>query len=61
VFALLLVGACYVLGFRIGRKHWLCELARVRMDARQAELRLHDLTREAFVAMAELVERQPSS
>ena len=55
---LLLVGVIYVLSFRVGRAHWLNELARVRIEAAQTERRLHDLTREAFVAMAEHVERR---
>jgi hypothetical protein len=54
----LLVSVIYVLGFRLGGDHWQSELARVRMDAAHAERRLHDLTRQAFVAMAEEVEQR---
>jgi Tfp pilus assembly protein PilX len=52
----LLVGAVFLLGFRLGSNHWQSELAQVRLEAAQAERQLHDLTREAFVAMAERIE-----
>jgi len=58
VLVLLLISVMYVLGFHVGGEHWLSELTRVRMEAAQAERRLHDLTRQAFVAMAEHVERR---
>ena len=58
LFVLSLIGVIYVLGFHVGGEHWLSELARVRLEAARAERRLHDLTREAFVAMAEHVEHQ---
>jgi hypothetical protein len=61
VASLLLVAVVYLLGFRLGGDHWLSELARVRAEAAQAARRLHDLTREAFVAMAEHAERRRSN
>lgn len=48
----------YLLGFRIGGQSWLAELHRVRAEAVTAERELHQLTRAAFVAMAERAERQ---
>lgn len=48
----------FLLGFRLGGEHWQSELARVRLQAAQAERQLHDLTRQAFVSMAEKVERR---
>lgn len=48
-----LVGVVFLLGFRLGGESWLAELTRVKAEAAAAERRLHDLTREAFVAMAE--------
>lgn len=54
----LLVSVTYLLGFRLGGDHWQSELSRVRMEAAQAERQLHDLTRQAFVAMAEEAERR---
>lgn len=54
---LVLVTVVFLLGFRLGSDHWQAELARVRLEAAQAERRLHDLTRQAFVAMAERAEQ----
>lgn len=54
---LALFGALFLLGFRLGGGHWRNELAHVRMEAAQAERALHDITRQAFVAMAEEVQR----
>ncbi len=51
----------FLLGFRLGGDHWQQELARVQLEAAQAERRLHDLTRQAFVAMAQAAERRRSS
>lgn len=53
IVTLLLGAVMFLLGFRLGGDHWLSELARVRMEAAQAERQLHTLTREAFVAMAD--------
>lgn len=55
-----LAGTVFLLGFRLGGDHWQSELSRVRMEAAQAERRLHDLTRQAFVTMAAEAERQRS-
>lgn len=49
--------AVFLLGFRLGGDHWQAELARVRIEAARASRRMHDLTREAFVAMAERAEQ----
>jgi uncharacterized membrane protein YciS (DUF1049 family) len=48
-----LVLTVFLLGFRLGGDHWQAELTRVRLEAVRAERQLHDLTRQAFVAMAE--------
>jgi len=50
--------ALFLLGFRLGGDHWQSELAKVRLEAAQAERQLHDVTRSAFVSMAEAVERR---
>jgi hypothetical protein len=54
----LLMIVTYLLGFRLGGDHWLSELARLRMEAAHAERQLHNLTREAFVAMSEEAQRR---
>jgi hypothetical protein len=53
-----LVGVVFLLGFRLGGESTQSELAEVRLQAMQAERRLHDLTRSAFVSMAEAVEQR---
>lgn len=53
-----LVGLTFLLGFRLGGQSWLAELHEVRAEAAAAERQLHDLTRSAFVAMAEEAERR---
>ena len=55
---LALFSALFLLGFRLGGGHWKSELARVRMEGAQAERALHDITRQAFVAMAEEAQRR---
>jgi hypothetical protein len=55
---LLLLGATYLLGFRLGSRRWLEEVARVRLEGAQATREMWDVTRDAFVAIAEHVERQ---
>ncbi len=55
---ILLALRVFLLGFRLGGEHWQSELARVRLQAAQAERQLHNLAREAFVSMAEAVEQQ---
>jgi hypothetical protein len=47
-----------LLGFGLGSPHRDRELLRVRLQAADAARRMHDLTREAFVAMAEHVDQR---
>jgi len=51
----------FLLGFRVGGTSWFAETQRLRMEAAAAERELHDLTRSAFVAMAEEAERRRES
>jgi hypothetical protein len=53
-----LVGTLFLLGFRLGGDRDHAEVVRVRLEAAQAARRMHDLTRDAFVSMAEHVERR---
>ncbi len=55
---LVLLASVFLFGFRLGGEHWQSELAKVRLEAAQAERQLHDLTRQAFVSMAEAVEQR---
>ncbi|MDA8039143.1 MAG: hypothetical protein M0Z69_08270 [Actinomycetota bacterium] len=55
---LLVAVLVYLLGFRLGGQSGISELQRVRAEAAEAERQLHDLTRSAFVAMAEAAERR---
>ena len=55
---LLLAGLAFLLGFRLGGDHWQTEVTRVRLESAQAERQLHDLTRHAFIAMAEHAEQR---
>lgn len=48
----------FLLGFRLGGQSAWAESQRVRAQAAAAERELHNLTRSAFVAMAEEVDRQ---
>ncbi len=54
----MIVTLTYLLGFRLGGQSWISEAQRVRAEAAAAERQLHDLTRSAFVAMAEEAERR---
>jgi hypothetical protein len=54
----LLTTVVFVFGFHVGGEHWQSELTRVRMEAVQAERRMHELTRQAFTAMAEHAQRR---
>jgi hypothetical protein len=54
----LVLALSYLLGFRLGSHSWISEAHRVRAEAAVAERQLHDLTRQAFVAMAEEAERR---
>jgi hypothetical protein len=51
-------GLSYLLGFRLGGDHGRSELARVRLEAAESERQLHNLTRQAFWAMAKHVEER---
>jgi uncharacterized protein HemX len=54
----LIVGAVFLLGFRLGGEHGQSELTQVRLQSMQAERRLHDLTRSAFESMAEAFDQR---
>ena len=56
------IGLFMLLGFRLGRTRSEHEMLNVRMQAARAGRQLHDLTRQAFTAMAEAAEthRRPS-
>lgn len=56
----LVVVLTFLLGFRLGGNSWLAEAQRVRAEAAAAERQLHDMTRSAFVAMAEEAEARRS-
>jgi hypothetical protein len=43
----------YLLGFRVGGQHWQSRLDEVRTESAEASRQMHNLTREAFVAMAD--------
>ncbi len=61
LFIVVLVGltaAMYLLGFRLGGESWRNEVDRVHHEAARAERQIHDLTRQAFVAMTEEADRQ---
>ena len=45
--------AWFLLGFRLGGTHWQTRLVRTQMEAASARRQLYDLTRQAFVAMAD--------
>ena len=45
--------AWFLLGFRVGGARWQCRLVHTQMEAASARRQLHDLTRQAFVAMAD--------
>jgi hypothetical protein len=50
--------AVFLAGFRFGGRVSQGELQRTRFRAARAERQLHDLNRDAFVAMAEQAERR---
>jgi hypothetical protein len=52
-----------VASFRIGRTRGVGEIFHIRIEAAQARRRMHDLIREAFIAMVETAEqrRHPQS
>ncbi len=55
---ILVVALTFLLGFRVGGDRWSSELARVQTEAMDAQRQMHDLTREAFIAMAEHVDHE---
>jgi hypothetical protein len=52
-----LMAALFLLCFRLGGGQAESQVARVRREAARAERQIHDLTRQAFVSMAESAER----
>ena len=59
IFLVALLGSALdLLGFRLGGQHWQQQLLEVRQQGAQASRQLHNLTREAFVAMAEEIEKK---
>jgi uncharacterized membrane protein YciS (DUF1049 family) len=52
-----LLAALFLLGFRLGGGQAESQVARVHREAARAERQIHDLTRQAFVSMAEAAER----
>ena len=51
----------FLLGFRVGGHEWRTRLDQVRAESADASRQMHQMTREAFVAMADyaLKRRQP--
>ena len=54
----MLLTTLFLLGFRIGGEHWQEQVLQVRHEAAHASRQMHELTRQAFVAMAEEADRQ---
>ncbi len=52
------VGGWFLLGFSLGGSHWHTEMIRTQVEAASARRQIHDLTRQAFVAMAEHAQRR---
>jgi len=50
--------ALLVIGFRLGRSYGDHQRLRLRLQAAQAQRRMHDLTRQVFTAMAEAAEQR---
>ncbi|HLX87237.1 MAG TPA: hypothetical protein VKR22_02075 [Acidimicrobiales bacterium] len=57
IVAVLVVTGWFLLGFRLGGIHWQNRLVQTQMETANARRQLHDLTREAFVAMADHAQR----
>jgi uncharacterized membrane protein YciS (DUF1049 family) len=56
--ALVTLGAAlFLLGFQLGGEHWQARLLRVRLESERAQRQMHDLTRQAFVAMSQRAEQ----
>ena len=58
IMLVVIAGLAFVLGCRYGGDHWSSELTRVQAEAMDAQRQMHDLTRQAFVAMAEHAEAE---
>lgn len=54
----MLVTSLFLLGFRIGGEYWQEQVLQVRHEGAQASRQMHELTRQAFVAMADEANRQ---
>lgn len=53
-----LIAAVYLLGFLRGGRRFQTDLIRVRLEGIAGERELHDLTRDAFIAMSDYAERR---
>jgi len=53
-----LLGLVFRLGVRFGSDRGQSELSQLRWDTVRAKRQMHDLTRQAFVAMAQEAQRQ---
>lgn len=53
-----LLVAVFTFGFHVAGTNWQRQLLQARTEAAEAGRQMHDLTRRAFVAMAEEAERQ---
>lgn len=53
-----LLATLFLLGFRIGGEHWQEQALQIRHEGARASRQMHELTRQAFVAMAEEADRQ---
>lgn len=58
LFVCSMAGAAYVFGFRLGGENWQRQLLEVRRESARAGREIHDLTRQAFIAMAEEAEKR---
>ena len=57
IVVVLAIAGWFLLGFRLGGTHWQSRLLQTQMEVATARRQLHDLTREAFVAMADHANR----
>ncbi|HLX87418.1 MAG TPA: hypothetical protein VKR22_02995 [Acidimicrobiales bacterium] len=48
-----MVVAWFLLGFQLGGSHWQGRLLETQLETAKARRQLYDLTRQAFVAMAD--------
>jgi hypothetical protein len=58
VAGLCIVGVTFVLGFRLGGDQGRSRLSEVRLEGARARRQMHELTRQAFVAMTEEAQRR---